>query len=98
MAESTSVEASSNGTSTVYGVTDAMEYLRRALVVVERLMADARSNLSEHALYHHFGEASRSVHRALIALSECGGDDRLDSHVTTDAERGVKQGSDATFL
>jgi hypothetical protein len=71
MAQSTSVERNDTELSTATQIADAVGHLRKALAVVDRLMLDAMTQPSEHALYHHLGEASRSTHHALIALSEC---------------------------
>jgi hypothetical protein len=72
MAESASVEENDIELTTASQIADAVGHLRKALAVVDRLILDARTQQSEHGLYHHLGEASRSTHHALIALSECG--------------------------
>jgi len=70
MAEKTSIEASADA-SAASEIAEAGTHLMSALVVVDRLLADARTGSSERSLYHHLGEASRAIHHALLALSEC---------------------------
>jgi len=70
MAESTSVDASTDG-CTASQIAEVGTHLMSALVVMDRLLADARTGSSERSLYHHLGEASRAVHHALLALNEC---------------------------
>jgi hypothetical protein len=72
MVQNTSVESNDTDVSTATQIADAVGHLRKALAVIDRLMLDAMTQPSEDALYHHLGEASRSTHHALIALSECG--------------------------
>ena len=56
--------------SVAYLIAQAASHLRNALAVVDCLLADAGTRPPEQAVYH-LGEANRSIHHALLALTEC---------------------------
>lgn len=56
--------------SVAYRIAQAATHLRSALAVVDCLLADAGTRPPEQAVYH-LGEANRSIHHALLALTEC---------------------------
>jgi len=69
----TAVPPSGLGTGTPgndSGIAQATAHLWNALAIVDRLLTDSGSGPLAGTTYH-LGEASRSIHHALLALTEC---------------------------